>query len=113
MGVDLTLMPVMFSHGWLCHEMIKASRNYDTHDAIRAADPDPVGVPVSSHLAQDDEGNSTYGDTTTNPYGGPLTWLSAGVLALIFAESEGWKDQAIGALLAKYPPDWPVVIYWH
>ena len=113
MGVDLTLMPVLMRGGWLCHEMIEAPRDYDLFDLIRAAHPKEVGEPVHCHLAQDDDGNSTYGERTDTPYGQPLTWLPAGDLYKAFIGFDDRKARAIRSFLLEMGRDWPIVLYWH
>jgi hypothetical protein len=108
MSVDLTLMPILAEDFWSCHDALDLPRNYDAFDAIRAINPQPVPEVVSSHMAE-----NGFGRTHTDPYGADLTWLPAGPLALILADTDGWKYQAAAAYLAKMPEDWPVVLYWH
>jgi hypothetical protein len=113
MGVDLTLMPVLFQNSWLCHEMITCDLNRDLWQAIEKLGERPVGQPVQSFRARTPDGDETYGDLSVNPYGTPLTWLPAGELSHAFLEADSRKNRAIRAFLIELPSDWPVVLFWH
>ena len=110
MGVDLMLMPVLFKNSWLCHEMIECCRDRELWDEISSLGEIPVGRPVQSYFASSE---GKYGDTFETPYGTKLTWLPAGKLSAVLRGNSAWKNKAIAALLAEYPDDWPVVLYWH
>lgn len=112
MGVDLTLMPVLFKDSWLCHEMLACPRDNDLFAEIAKIDKTEVGKPVQSFRALDEAGNQTYGALEFNPYGTRLTWLPAGDLAAAFLHCDHRKARAIRSFLLEMG-DWPIVLYWH
>ena len=112
MGVDLTIMPVLFRDSWLCHDMLTLDRCRYMWDDIANLGEKPVGQPVQSFRSRCEDGESCYGDMTETPYGTPLTWLPAGSLATAITYQTP-KNVGIRAFLECLPSDWPVVLYWY
>jgi hypothetical protein len=116
MGVDLTLMPLMQRNFWASSDLICLERRRELWPAIEALNATPVPRPVNCFRARRRDGEATYGEVETNPYGVRLTWLTpADLLPLASHEgvTDNWRNRGIWALLAEMPPDWPVVLFWH
>jgi hypothetical protein len=129
MGVDLTLIPA--SHGSfegpetvyvLGHTILHLDRDYDLWDRIKAIPSETFPKDTfSSYFAEREDGENEYGYCNQDPYGNRLLWVQAGQLADVMKEyiqkeyrpDDGPNNQAATAFLAAFPPQKPVVLYWH
>lgn len=117
MGVDLTLMPVLFDGQWLCHELIRVERRRDLWEPICELPQTQIPEPIRCFVAQDPKtGETYYGERDTDPYGCAMKYTTAGDL-LTVKDHEGVQDnfrnRAAWAYLAQLPAHWPIVLYWH
>lgn len=127
MGLDLKLLVLLGDTPnfdmWLGHTIITTGRDYYLYDTIKRQVDEkaiPEGKTVWSyfHDSEDDpDAESTYGEMYTNPYGEPLTWVTAGELADAFQVArQAWLkadiNEAIYQFLRALPATWKIVLYW-
>jgi hypothetical protein len=121
MGLDLSVVPVNYHQmdWWLGNNRLGFNRDYFLFEQIDSkgrTDLDPLPKicnpkPLPPNVQfdwYDDEGLETI---TTDPYGTPLTYVTAGELAEVKSEHD-W-NAAIIAMMKALPPQTPVVLYWH
>lgn len=116
MGVDLTLMPLLSPDFWAAHDMLMLERRNDLWVEIEALPQKEIPKPVSCYVARAKDGETRYGELEDTPYGEKMKWTTAGDLMTLKDNEnvkDDWKNQSIWAYLAKMPPDWPIVLYWH
>lgn len=116
MGVELTLMPLWQPSSDLAFDMIGLGKDYELFEAIDGLPKTEIEKPVWGYRALSPDGNSTYGQMETDPYGKRLTTVtSTDLLSLKDKPFIGdfWRVKAAWAYLAQMPADWPIVLYWH
>lgn len=125
MGIDLTLCPVRHDHGKDSGSILVYTRldfnmrDYDLWKKIQA-EAIPLGVPVSWYMDQGIE------DVTEDPYGSPLTFITAHRLLKIIDEhfkssdelwirsgNRGHWDLGCLAFIRALNPDRRIILWWH
>ena len=117
MGVDLTIMPqsYRFSERIVTQHAIQFERDWVIWKAFEKSGQEvPVGMPVTCHFARTADGETCYGEVTENPYGDPITSMTAGQMHDVLSThkmhgSNVWIFAALGAM----DRDLPVYLYWH
>ena len=116
MGVDLTLLPLLAKDYWVSHDVIQTERRRELWDPIMQLPAKPIPYPLVCYLARSEEGEPCYGKRSDDPYGGALSYTTAGDLYSL-REHEGVRDneknRAVWAWLGEMPRNWPIVLYWH
>lgn len=87
--------------------------SYTLHEAVKEAVKMKGGV-VKSVEWYGDEGLEVF---TTNPYGNPLEWTTAGSIVRVSSMGDqprdlGVWDKAVVAMLADLPEDLIVYVWW-
>lgn len=116
MGVDLTLMPLIGEDYWAAHDLIQVERRRELWDEIAKLPSRPVRSPLSCFVARMPNGEQGYGNLETDPYGEKMRYMTPEVLLLVKdheAVTDNWRNRAVWDYLAKMPPNWPIVLYWH
>lgn len=116
MGVDLTLMPVIYRESLLCVSMWPLNRRCAINDAIMTLPSSELLGPAQCFMAILPDGGTGYGSATEDKYGEPLRQIAAGTLCSLSIHpdiADDFQNRAIWAALVCYPPDWPVVMFWH
>lgn len=122
MSVDLVLMPALGKDCEAAHDMLNCHRRYELFDEIRALDSRPVDIDdgidsgVCCYLALNaDTGSAHYGVAFKDYYGDPLRIVTVGELLKVSWHDgvrDNFHNRGIWRLLAEYPADWPVVLFW-
>lgn len=110
MSVNLTLVFDRFAHGSPILGYNRLALGYQDHELFDQIKAD--AVPLSGGMDwYDDDGLEVVSE---DPYGAPLTCMSAFTLARHFASEElrGW-DAAVLAFVKHLPPDARIVLWWH
>ena len=115
MSVDLTLCPDRhdgrsLNGWWLAYERISLDGDGRLWDAIKELPPHPL-PPLTRFTWYSDGGLE---DATTDKYGEPLTYATAGELgAIVLPEDVSPRNAAVFAYLRALPAGTPVVLWWH
>lgn len=118
MGVDLTLYPLepyqaampkaiypltmlrLERWRWLWQQIEEQTTSVPLGGGVHCPFPDP--------------GEGPFDPETEDPYGSPLTTVSAGELAAVTADPYPWDgNEAALAYLRALPADRRVVLWWH
>lgn len=119
MGLDLTLLPFDCDQGNFCfsHTMLDCERRRDLFEAImKMLKETPVPDGFMSFRGRTQEGDTSYGVTTTTPYGAPLGWVPAGDLVNLgvhIGVLDNHLNRAIWAYLRELPKETKVALFWH
>lgn len=117
MGIDLTL--VIDRHGqafnmrwFLGYDRLSVPRDYNLFDHIKELPLQPLPPTVKF----DWYGDEGCKERKADPYGKPLTWVSAGDLAPVFQrwykDTDWSQGAAIAGFLVGLPPSRPIVLWW-
>ena len=117
MGVDLTIMPqsYRFDECIVTQHAIQFERDRTLFEAIEKSGQEvDAGMPVTCHFALTADGETCYGEVTENPYGTPITSMTAGQMHDVLSPhqmhgSNVWIFAALGAMHR----DLHVYLYWH
>jgi len=121
MGLDLILVPIRYDriNWWLATNRLDTDRDYNLYEQIAEHGrttpikrlPAPRPLPEKTHFEwYEDEGLKIRKD---DPYGSPLTMLTAGELAQAdTSQSSAW-NKAVWEMIRNLPPDTPIVLWWH
>jgi hypothetical protein len=126
MGLDLKLLPFdssVMSSGDLgdwafSHTVLNCERRSELFREIQEGTEElytPVPKNFSTFVSREDDEETHYGNTQTDPYGEPIQSVPAKAL-LAFAKHKGVRDnaknRAIWAYLAALDPETPVALFW-
>lgn len=115
MSLDLTLCPYDWPGriDWdffLAYTRLRCGGASGFAERLERSGVTPHPLPPRSRFSwYGDEGLKDY---TTDPYGTPLTYLTAAEL-LSVAPPENERGPSVWAYLKALPPDTPVVLWWH
>lgn len=118
MGVDLTLIPVMYDTGGTVfpHTKITLNRRRELWAVIEEAKIErPLGRAVYWTAGEDEK----LQPVTETPYGTPWTYATAGDLLGVMApwleanDPTDWENRAAVAYLKELPPNMTIVLRWH
>jgi hypothetical protein len=121
MGLDLTLAPENYpSSWWLTFDRIRVDRDYRLYSQIaglrgtagytQVCNPRPIPSNVKVQWYED-EGIK---ERKTDPYGSPLTYLTAGeLLAVALPTNASPWNKGVWAFLKELPPDTRILLWWH
>jgi hypothetical protein len=117
MGVDLAVCPDSWNEGrnpdepqWhLAYTRLNLERDYALWDLIR-----PYEKPLPSTVYFNWYADEGLQQRTQNPYGEPLTMVTAGDFATMASEvaSTRWNN-AVVTMLASLEPQKRIVLWWH
>ena len=117
MGLDLKLLPLLGRDYWASHDMLRLERNRELWSEIEKLPRNPIPQALSCYQAvSPTTGDPCYGDVERDPYGTPLTYITAADLLSLKnheAVQGDWMNRAVWAYLAEMPGDWPIVLYWY
>ena len=120
MGLDLVVSPIQYTSNnwWLCYNRLSFNRSYQLFSQIvnvgREWTDEPIlnPLPVPKWIEINwywDEGIETI---TENPYGEPLTYLTAGEFCELDTSDLGNWNSAVVEFLCALPRETPVLLYW-
>lgn len=116
MSVSLTLLPILGKDMWVAHTSFRLEDRSELWPIVSELPTAHAPNGLTCHFARRPSGDHCYGHILSDPYGGPLQWVSAGALVSLAdhpAVKDVWKNRAAWAYLEQMPADWPVVLYWH
>ncbi len=117
MGIDLTLLP--FSYETSSHSVLQLMHRRELWCPIEDIELEHgIHVPdgFMSYLGRNEDGETTFGETLTTPYGERMKYLTAGQLLPLRnhpAAQDNDVNRAVWAYLAELDPTTKVALYWH
>ena len=125
MGLDLKLLPFDSSvmplgdGAWaFSHTVLNCERRRELfQDVLDGTEglTTPVPENFATYISRENDEETHYGNTQTDPYGEPIQSVPAKAL-LAFAKHNGVRDNAkncaVWAYLAELDPETPVALFW-